>query len=371
MTRHVSPPVVGALPQQMADAVTAEAERVCAGVLMPRGLERRRVLIVGGAGYIGTPLTQGLLAAGYQVRCLDLMLYRNHQAVTSFLGHPDYDFLRGDLAREEVVEAALDGVSDVIILAGLVGDPITRKYPEASRLINDEGMLRLLDRLNGHGLNKVIFVSTCSNYGEIPPDALADENYPLKPLSLYAKAKVQMETELLGRRGAVDYSATVLRFATAFGLSARMRFDLTVGEFTRDLFETGALEVYDADTWRPYCHVRDFARALIRVLEAPVGDVAFEVFNAGGDVNNYTKEMIVGEVCRFFPEARVKFVAGGTDRRNYKVDFGKIRRVLHFEPVFTVPDGVRELVQALKDGFFPDYHDNLDFYRNNTITYPE
>ncbi|MAN80230.1 MAG: NAD-dependent epimerase/dehydratase [Magnetovibrio sp.] len=367
MTEHVTFPD---LPETLTRAVEDEDRAVMKNVLTPRGLKRRRVLIVGGAGYIGIPLTQHLLEQGFDVRVLDLLLYENHGPVAGFLGHPGYEFMAGDLCDSAARDAALDGISDVIILAGLVGDPITKAYPQEHEAINEDGLARFVDALNGRSLNKVVFVSTCSNYGEIPADTTADENFDLKPLSLYAKAKVAREQQLLAMDNHADFCGVVLRFATAFGLSGRMRFDLTVSEFTRDLHAGARLEVYDADTWRPYCHVRDFARALHRVLAFPRDIVGFEVFNAGGDVNNYTKKMIVDAIQDQVKTGEVVYVAGGADRRNYRVDFGKIRKALHFEPAFTVPDGVRELARALDQGFFADYSARPDFYRNNTITYP-
>ena len=152
------------------------------------------------------------------------------------------------------------------ILAGLVGDPITKKFPYEAHDINDIALRGCIDQLNGRGLNKVIFVSTCSNYGLIQDDVLADEDFELTPLSLYAKSKVGAEKHLLSLKGQTDYHPTILRFATAFGLAPRMRFDLTVNEFTREVAEGNELVVYDAHTWRPYCHVRDFARLIGRVL---------------------------------------------------------------------------------------------------------
>jgi nucleoside-diphosphate-sugar epimerase len=360
----------GDLPDTARDQIFTEENRVVAEILKPLGLSRRRVLLVGGAGYIGSPLTAHLLARSYEVRCLDLLLYQNSDCVTPFLGHPNYQFIKGDVADPQATGAALDGVTDVIVLAGLVGDPITKKYPAEHQAINEDGLARFVDSLDGRGLNKVVMVSTCSNYGEIPADTLADENYALKPLSLYAKAKVAREKQILGGANKVDYCGTVMRFATAFGLSSRMRFDLTVSEFTRDLFSGTLLDVYDADTWRPYCHVRDFARALARVLEMPGSAVRFEVFNAGGDANNYTKKMIVDAVHRHFPQSRYQFVEGGFDRRNYKVDFSKIRTRLHFEPDFTVERGIIELIAALRQGFFSDYATRLPFYRNQDLNYP-
>lgn len=357
------------VPGSFLDAMYAEGIEVGEKILAPKDLNDRKVLIVGGAGYIGTTITMHLLARGYQVRCLDALLYENRDLIHPFLGKDGYEFMPGDMADRDCVEKALDGVSDVLLLAGLVGDPITKKYPEESACINDKGVQNVIELANGKGLNKFIFVSTCSNYGEIPADATANEEYELKPLSLYAKSKVAAEKLLLGNKDKVDYTGTVLRFSTAFGLSARMRFDLTVSEFTRDLFEGGELEVYDADTWRPYCHVQDFARGVTRVLEAPKDVVSFDVFNAGGDVNNYTKAMIVDAVVKKLPQSKVKYVEGGFDRRNYRVDFSKIKEKLYFEPKYTVEDGVIELIDALSLGFFADYKDRLNFYRNNELDY--
>ena len=349
-------------------ATSAEQTAVADEILKPRGLTQRKVLIIGNAGYIGTVVTAGLLAAGYAVRGLDLFLFNNEPTIYPFLGHPNFDFHNGDLAEPEVIEAALDGVTDVVLLAGLVGDPITKKFPEAAGRINDDGYQTILSKLNGRGLNKVIFVSTCSNYGLIEGDQLADENFELNPLSLYAKSKVRVEQTLLGDR-TVDYRPTVLRFATAFGLSPRMRFDLTVSEFTRALHFGEDLLVYDADTWRPYCHVMDFVDVIGRVLAAPRAAVAFEVFNAGGEVNNYTKQMIVDAVLEQIPEAKVRYQEHGADPRNYRVDFKKIRKTLFFEPQYTVPDGVRELIAAMRSGLFHQIDSPASFYGNWDINY--
>ena len=124
----------------------------------------------------------------------------------------------------------------MVILGGLVGDPITKRYPEQSALVNDKAIFDTIDCLDGANVGRVVFVSTCSNYGLMPEGQIAHENSDLNPLSLYAKSKVNAEKHLLGKKGDASYSATILRFATAFGLAPRMRFDLTVNEFTRDVF---------------------------------------------------------------------------------------------------------------------------------------
>lgn len=329
----------------------------------------KKVLLLGGAGYVGSVLTSHFLKKNYKVRAFDNFIYDNEFAVQPYFGDPDYEFMKGDITSETDLEKALKGVSDVVILAGLVGDPITKKYPEVSEKINTKGIQSCLEFFNGKGLDKVIFISTCSNYGLIGEDELADENFKLNPLSLYATAKVEAERHLLEMKDKADFTGTVLRFATAFGLSPRMRFDLTVSEFTRDLFIGKELLVYDEHTWRPYCHLRDFSRLIETVIEADKEKVNFEVFNAGGDVNNFTKKMIVDEVLKNISNSKVTYGAKGSDPRNYRVSFKKVKDVLGFEPRFTVEEGIKELVEALKVGLYSDSVKNPDKYGNYTIEY--
>lgn len=330
----------------------------------------KSVLIIGGAGYIGPVLTDRLLAAGYKVNCLDLLLYQNNTCVIPYLGNPNYRFIYGDMCDPHALNQALQGVTNVVLLAGLVGDPITKKYPEASRAINDEGILNCIDFLNGKGLDHVVFVSTCSNYGLIESNELADETHPLSPLSLYAKSKVAAEQHLLANKGKVDYTPTILRFATAFGLAPRMRFDLTVNEFTRELALGRELLVFDAHTWRPYCHVKDFARLIHRVIEAPRAKIAFEVFNAGGEVNNFTKQGIVDTILALLPDAKVRYQEHGSDPRNYRVNFRKVRETLGFEPEYTVEYGVKELLSAIHEHVFDRADLMRNFHGNYEIEYP-
>jgi len=327
----------------------------------------RKVLLIGGGGYIGSVMSGYLLDHGWHVRCFDHLIYENQTCISFYWGHPRYEFIYGDLTDPAQLAPALEEVDDVVILAGLVGDPITKKYPESSQAINLDGILQVVRSLNGRGLNRVIFISTCSNYGMIDSNTEADENYELKPLSLYAKAKVNIEQELLALRGQVDYHATILRFATAFGLSPRMRFDLTVNEFTREMFLGRELLVYDAETWRPYCHVRDFSRAVDRVLQAPEKQISFEVFNAGGECNNFNKQAIVDQIVQHFPSVPVRYKKQGSDPRNYKVNFSKIRNVLDFEPEYTVADGIEELVGALRQNIFSRVEQQRNFYHNYEI----
>jgi nucleoside-diphosphate-sugar epimerase len=327
----------------------------------------RRVLIVGGAGYIGGSLTQHLLAHGARVRNLDSLLYHHGAAILGFLSHPRYEFIHGDMGSRRAVELALKGVTDVVILAGMVGDPITKSFPTEADKINDASVRTCIDAMDGRGLNKVIFVSTCSNYGILGQGEVATEDFELRPISLYAKSKVAAEQYLLSHKCCVDYSPTILRFATAFGLAPRVRFDLTVNEFTRELFLNNELLVFDAHTWRPYCHVSDFARLIARVLEYPVADVRSQVFNAGGDINNHTKQNIVDLILERLPNRRVTYRGKGDDLRNYRVSFEKVRTRLHFTPRVTVAGGIDEIIWALSAHMLDDVAERPDYFGNYAL----
>lgn len=336
-----------------------------ANIAATGGNSRNRiVLIIGGAGYIGGVVAPHLLQSGFGVRDLDLLVYGHENVVLPKLQQPNYDFVFGDMGDRETLERALADVTDVVILAGLVGDPITGKFPEAALEINDHSLMRCIETLNGKGLDRVIFVSTCSNYGLIAENETADEDFALNPLSLYAQAKVQCERHLLSLKGKVDYSPIVLRFATAFGLAPRMRFDLTVNEFTRELFLDKELLVYDAHTWRPYCHVRDFARLIETVLLTPCETVAFELFNAGSDANNHTKQSIVDLVQSKLPNRRVAYRENSSDPRNYRVNFGKLNRILGFECQYSVEDGIQEIIWALENHLLDDVDNRRNFHGN-------
>ena len=326
-----------------------------------------KVLLVGGAGYVGTVICRALVDKGYNVRCADNLIYDQAHGIQSLLAEPRFEFRNFDIRARESMDSLMEGVSHLIILAGLVGDPITKRYEDLSLDINQRAMSSFIDQVAEYRLNKLVFISTCSNYGLIGPDELADEDFELRPLSLYAKSKVVIEQRLLSLAGSVNLCPVVLRFATAFGLSSRMRFDLTVNEFAREMTLGNPLEVYDPDTWRPYCHVKDFARLIEIVLEADTGLVRGEVFNAGGNNNNATKRMLIELIGKSLPSANVRFRGKGSDPRNYRVNFNKVRDILSFEPKYAIADGISEIIAGVLSGqFFPNFNDP-NFFGNYFI----
>jgi len=328
------------------------------------------VLLLGGEGYIGNIVVKNLLENGYSVISYDYLLYDNHQCVLNKIHSKKYYFVYGDILDKKKLQRTIKKADVVVLFAGLVGDPITKKYPVESSVINDRGVKSVIDLCAKYNTDKFIFISTCSNYGLIKNDKLVDENHELTPLSLYAKSKVNAEKYILSLQGHTRMNPTILRFATAFGLSPRMRFDLTISEFTRDLALGKELLIYDAHTWRPYCHVQDFARLICMVIESPIDKVSFEVFNAGGDVNNATKQMIVNTILKKIPNGKVRFQEHGSDSRNYRVSFEKVKSVLGFELKYTIQDGINELIEAINSHVFDHVDENRNFFGNYEIDYP-
>jgi nucleoside-diphosphate-sugar epimerase len=330
--------------------------------------QKRKVLLVGGAGYIGISIAQSLADNNIDVLIMDNFIYGHMKSIYTVLLSDRIQYVQHDIRSNLDKNFFSDyQVTDIVILAGLVGDPITKKYPNLSAEINNRGVQNFINQANGNNINKLIFISTCSNYGLIKDGEKADENFPLNPLSLYAEDKVNNEQYLTSHRDEFDFSPTILRFATAFGASPRMRFDLTVNEFIYDAFTKKHLEVYDPDTWRPYCHVRDFSKLIMRVLSMEIQKTNFETFNAGGNNNNLTKRHIVEIIAKYIPDLKVDYVVGGSDPRNYVVDFSKVKNKLHFEPTWSVDDGVKELIYFLENGLYLDFPEDRNFYGNYYI----
>ena len=285
-----------------------------------------RVLLIGGCGYIGNVVSMHLLNSGYRVRGFDNFIYDHGNSVIPIMCYTNYEQYFGDILNISDIEKALNNVDAVVLLAGLVGDPIANKYKTLANKINIIGLKNCINSISETKIKKIIFVSTCSNYGFISENIKATESQKLMPLSLYAKAKVEIENFLFNTKLKKNVSPTILRFATAFGLSPRMRFDLTLNEFTYDVAVHKKLEVYDAKTWRPYCHVKDFALMIEKVLKSSEDKVKYEIFNVGSDKNNFTKQQIVDKLINIFPETKVTYRDTNADPRNDKVDFSKVKK---------------------------------------------
>jgi nucleoside-diphosphate-sugar epimerase len=313
-----------------------------------------RITVTGGAGYIGATTTRELLSAGHAVTVLDSLLH-GQSAVAEALQSAGARVVEGDIRDDGARRDALDGADAVVHLAAIVGDPACAKDPELAQAVNVDATRALL--ADAAATQRLVFASTCSNYGRMAdPLVPVDETAPLAPVSLYAEQKVAVERALLGRSEPTP-AITCLRFATIYGVAERMRFDLTVNEFTRDLWDGRTLDVYGEQFWRPYVHVADAARAIATVLTAPVERVAGRVFNVGHTDENYRKLDLVELIRKRIPAADVRFVHRDEDPRDYRVSFARIHDELGFDPAMRVPDGVDELIRELEDQRFGDPFD--------------
>ena len=316
-----------------------------------------KTTVTGGAGYVGALVVGELLAAGHDVRVLDVLLH-GQDDIAAELESRGVEVVRGDVRDEDARRRALEGADAVIHLAAIVGDPACAKDPEVSNEVNVEGSRSVVEDARRLGVGRLVFASTCSNYGRMDdPTVPVDETGVLAPVSLYAEQKVGIEKALLnGQNG--DLTTTCLRFATVYGVGRRMRFDLTVNEFTRDLWADRKLDVFGELFWRPYIHVADAARAVALVLASPEEKVAGQVFNAGHSGENYRKLDLVEVITEKLGRGEVEYVSRDEDPRDYKVSFEKIKDVLGFEPQMRVPDGVEEIVGALEEKRFGDPFDS-------------
>ena len=319
------------------------------------------VLVTGGAGYVGVPVCEELLASGRQVRALDVLLHEQ-TSIADRLKSTGVELIEGDIRDEANRRRALEKIDAVVHLAAIVGDPACARDPEMSYAVNVEGTATLIEDAAEAGVARFVFASTCSNYGRMAdPTVPITEDGELAPVSLYAEQKVRMEQSLLNG-GLGSLAPVCLRFATVYGAAPRMRFDLTVNEFTRDLWADRELEVFGEQFWRPYVYVRDAARAVRIALDIPVQRISGQVFNVGNSQENYRKLDLVEEIRRQLPSGRVTYVQRDEDPRDYKVSFEKIATDLGFQTEMTVPRGIAELIAALNEGKFPHPFDGQ--YRN-------
>lgn len=296
-----------------------------------------KVLVTGGAGYVGSVLVGKLLQKGIKVCVVDNLMYDNGFTLIPYFNTPKFQFIKGDVRDKKLMKSLVHNFEHVVHLAAIVGFPACRKNPQLTREVNVHSTKYISSLLsNDQG---VVYASTGSNYGIIENEICTEET-PLNPISLYGKTKTKAEEIFLNENGAVAY-----RFATAFGLSPRMRLDLLINDFVYQAINNKTLVMFEKSFKRTFIHVNDMADSIIYAIEN-YDSMKNNTYNVGGDFNNYNKEeiaLMIKERVDYY----LHFAEFGEDedKRNYEVSYKKINdKGFHIKT--TVQDGINELIKA-------------------------
>ena len=303
------------------------------------------ILVTGGAGYIGSILTKKLVLSKYNVTVLDSLIF-GQDGISDLVSNNSVKLFVGDIRNKKIITDILKDVDCVIHLAAIVGEPLCSKIPKAAKQINEFATKQIIDSCKKAGVQRFVFASTCSNYGSTLKTV--NENTSLESLSLYSETKVKSEFNVLNSEGE-NFEPCVLRFATAYGLSPRMRFDLLLQEFIRDALVNKKISIFGPNHWRPFVHVDDIASSCITAIEN-TQNISGEVYNVGDNEQNYTKIDLAEMIQKHIPLSTIEVIESKQDLRNYKVSFDKIRNKLNFKVSKTAEDGISEILNQIKDG---------------------
>ena len=360
--------------------VFIEMSRLCSALwrwIIEREMQRRTVeerrsieniLVVGGAGYIGSALLKPLLDKGYKVRLLDLFLYGS-DPISEVMHHPELEIIKADFRQIDRVVEAMQGIDIVVHLGAIVGDPSCDLDDKLTIEVNVTATRMVAEVAKNHHVDRFIFASTCSVYGF--GEELLDERSKLQPVSLYARSKLAAEQMLL-QAVSPGFSPVILRFGTIYGFSGRIRFDLVVNLLTAKAIKEGKIMIYGGDQWRPFVHVEDAAQGILKVIEAPLDIVRKQIFNIGSNEQNYRVGEIGELVKSVIPSTEIRNVENGEDNfdpRNYRVNFDKIRNIIGFSPEWTVKEGIKQVAKAIRSGQIKDYGNSL--YNNERFLMDE
>jgi len=301
---------------------------------------KKKIFVTGGAGYIGTSLIPSLLGQGHEVTVYDSLIFKNGDKLIPFFQDPNFKFVRGDILDQEKLREHMTGHDVIIHLAALVGFPICReKGPEVSHRINVLGTQNVIDSL--HPDQYLLFGSTGSNYGEVI--GVCTEETPLNPLSIYGKTKTEAEQRVMQRP-----NSTAFRFATAFGISPRMRLDLLVNDLTYKAIKEGYAVIYEPSFLRTFIHVRDIANVFLFAIDNQHRMIN-NVYNVGSDKMNYSKKEVCEIIRRHVPKVYFDYSGDGKDedKRNYQVCYNKINQ-LGFLASISIDQGIEELIKTVE-----------------------
>lgn len=314
-----------------------------------------KILVVGGAGYLGTVQCKKLLRKGYKVRVLDKLIF-GLKPIADLLKDKNFEIIQGDMRNISMITQSTKDVDAIILLAGIVGDPASKHIPLDTIETNYIATNAIAQASKYQQINRFIFASTCSVYGA--SKGILDEESPLNPVSLYARSKIDSEKTILNMVDG-NFSPTIMRMGTLYGLSPRMRLDLVVNTFALKSLIEKKIQIFGGDQWRPMLNVEDASDAFIKCLEAPIDKVKGKIFNVGSERQNYTINRIGEIVKELYPDTVIErldneIVEGAMDKRDYKVSFKKIEDVIGFNAKKSIKESLKEIRAFICNGNFED-----------------
>ncbi len=300
--------------------------------------ENKKILITGGAGYIGSILTEELLKKGLKVRVIDSLIF-NQNSLLNCCKYENFEFIKGDITNKDLINSELKKADIIIPLAAIVGAPACKANPSLSKIVNEESFFYMIDKISTN--QQIIFPTTNSGYGIGAKDKFCTEETPLNPISNYGKSKVMIEKAFLDKG-----SAITLRLATVFGISPRMRMDLLVNDFVYRSFKDKFLVLFEEHFRRNYIHVRDVSKAFIFSIEN-YDKMIGEPYNVGLSSANLTKRELAEKIKNQIPDLYIHSAELGQDpdKRDYLVSNEKIEK-LGWKPDNTLETGIKELIKG-------------------------
>ncbi len=318
----------------------------------------QKVFVTGGAGYVGSVLIPKLLAAGHQVKVLDLYIYGEH-VLDAVKDNPNLEQIKGDIRDRALLEKIIPGCDVVIHLACISNDPSFELNPDLGKSINYDAFLDLVDVAKKNNVQRFIYASSSSVYG-IKEDENVTEALPLEPLTDYSKFKAMCE-EVLLKEQSPDFTTVVIRPATVCGYSPRLRLDLTVNILTNHAVNNGKITVFGGAQKRPNIHIEDMTDLYVQLLEMPAEKIAGKIFNAGYE--NHTVTQIAEVVRHVVGEDKIEIVTTPTDdNRSYHISSAKIKDELGFEPQHTIEDAVSDLLDAFNSDKIPNSMSDIRYF---------
>ena len=307
------------------------------------------MFIAGGAGYVGSKLIEFSLKKNFKVICYDNLVY-GKDSLKKFLKDKNFIFINGDIRDKKKLSKTFElyKIDYVINLASIVGDKQCQTIPKTAYQVNFNGNKNLTEISKNKKVKKFVYASTCSNYGIVNPNEYANEDSQLSPVSLYAESKIDCEKYLLDQSNK-NFSVTILRFATAYGVSNRTRFDLTINSFTYEAFKFKKLHIFAKETWRPFIHVDDMCLMILKVFDFKGPKLNGLVLNAGFTDNNFSKQSIIEKIKNNVKNLKIEYIDAIIDRRDYRVNCDKIFKILKIKKSKNINQGIKEILLNIKN----------------------